>query len=79
MPYAAYGVTRGTVQNIIRPIEFLRTVNRWLHEFLEDFMEIGKPQREIYIEPIELPHPLREKPEHQPQERPEHEPQEIPA
>lgn len=39
-------------------------------------MEIGKPQREIYVEPLELPEPLRpaEEPERKPQEQPEEEP-----
>lgn len=37
-------------------------------------MEIGKPQREIYIEPIELPEPLRETPQIVPEEVPEQEP-----
>ena len=42
-------------------------------------MEIGKPQREIYIEPLEMPEPLRETPDHKPQEQPEREPQKVPA
>lgn len=37
-------------------------------------MEIGKPQHEHYIEPIELPEPLRESPSFQPEEVPEQEP-----
>ena len=39
-------------------------------------MEIGKPQREIYVEPLELPEPLRpaEKPDQKPQVQPEEEP-----
>ena len=36
-------------------------------------MEIGDPQREIYIEPIEEPEPLREpEPIHKPEEEPAH-------
>ena len=42
-------------------------------------MEIGKPQREIYIEPIELPEPLREQPAIKPEEIPEHAPEKEPA
>lgn len=30
-------------------------------------MQIGEPRREIYIEPIELPEPLRETPTIQPE------------
>lgn len=37
-------------------------------------MRIGEPQREIYVEPIELPEPLREHPAIQPEEIPEEEP-----
>jgi len=39
-------------------------------------MEIGKPQREIYVEPLELPEPLRPtvEPEREPQREPEREP-----
>jgi hypothetical protein len=39
-------------------------------------MDVGEPQREIIVEPIELPEPLREQPEPdhkpQPQEEPVH-------
>lgn len=35
-------------------------------------MHIGEPQKEIYVEPLELPEPLREPaPEKQPVEEPE--------
>jgi hypothetical protein len=39
-------------------------------------MDVGKPQREIYVEPLELPEPLRreEDPDRKPQEQPEQEP-----
>lgn len=39
-------------------------------------MKIGDPQHEIYIEPIELPEPLREEPaiEPEPERIPEKEP-----
>ena len=39
-------------------------------------MEIGKPQKEIYVEPLELPEPLREKPaiEREGEGKPEYEP-----
>lgn len=39
-------------------------------------MEIGKPQREWYVEPLEMPEPLRAEPtpERVPQEQPEHVP-----
>jgi hypothetical protein len=30
-------------------------------------MEIGKPEREIYVEPLELPEPLREVPTQKPE------------
>jgi hypothetical protein len=40
-------------------------------------MDVGEPQREIIVEPIELPEPLREQPE--PDRKPQHEPQEEPA
>ena len=30
-------------------------------------MEIGKPQREIYVEPLELPEPLRQVPTEKPE------------
>lgn len=40
-------------------------------------MEIGKPQREIYIEPIELPEPLREHPAIQPESVPAEEPVKV--
>jgi len=35
-------------------------------------MEIGKPKREIYVEPLELPQPLR--PAVEPERQPEREP-----
>jgi len=38
-------------------------------------MEIGKPQREIYVEPLEMPEPLRDdEPIKQPEREPEKEP-----
>ena len=39
-------------------------------------MEIGEPQREILVEPLELPEPLRPEaePERREQEKPEQEP-----
>ena len=37
-------------------------------------MKIGDPRREIYIEPIELPEPLRESPAIKPEEVPTEEP-----
>ena len=42
-------------------------------------MNIGEPQREIIVEPIELPEPLREQPEpdHQPERHPEEEPARV--
>jgi hypothetical protein len=42
-------------------------------------MEIGKPQREFYIEPLELPEPLRAEPEKTPEPiyEPEQEPQRV--
>jgi len=42
-------------------------------------MEIGKPQHEHYIEPLELPEPLRQKPEVRPEETPVHEPEREPV
>lgn len=35
-------------------------------------MDVGKPQREIYVEPLHLPEPLR--PTHEPAQEPESEP-----
>lgn len=35
-------------------------------------MNIGEPRREIYIEPLELPEPLRQEPTTEPVEQPEH-------
>ena len=40
-------------------------------------MKIGEPLREIYIEPIEMPEPLREEPTIQPQEEPEEIPDKV--
>ena len=37
-------------------------------------MEIGKPKREIYVEPLELPEPLRPAVEPERVEQPEKEP-----
>jgi len=39
-------------------------------------MDVGEPQREIIVEPIELPEPLREEPvpERKPVKEPEEEP-----
>ena len=39
-------------------------------------MDVGEPQREIIVEPLELPEPLRPsaEPERTPQEQPEEEP-----
>ena len=34
-------------------------------------MDIGEPQREIIVEPIELPEPLREQPDIKPEKQPE--------
>ena len=36
-------------------------------------MDVGKPQREIYVEPLELPEPLR--PAQEPESTPEHQPE----
>jgi hypothetical protein len=38
-------------------------------------MDVGTPQREIYVEPLELPEPLRAEPE--PVKEPEHEPAHV--
>ena len=40
-------------------------------------MDIGQPQREIIVEPIELPEPLREQPESEPE--PVHQPEKEPV
>jgi hypothetical protein len=40
-------------------------------------MDVGQPQREIIVEPIELPEPLREQPA--PDRVPEKQPEEEPA
>lgn len=39
-------------------------------------MDVGEPQRVIYVEPVELPEPLRpqSEPVHEPAEQPEEEP-----
>jgi len=37
-------------------------------------MDVGEPQREIIVEPIELPEPLREQPDYTPEEQPQEEP-----
>ena len=34
-------------------------------------MDVGQPQRTIYVEPIELPEPLRQEPAIQPEKQPE--------
>ena len=39
-------------------------------------MEIGKPKREIYVEPLELPEPLR--PQREPEREPLVEPERVP-
>jgi hypothetical protein len=41
-------------------------------------MKIGKPLREIYVEPLELPEPLRS-PEQTPEPEPQPEPQKVSA
>lgn len=42
-------------------------------------MDIGEPKREIIVEPIELPEPLRDEPEpdHKPQEQPQEDPAHV--
>lgn len=40
-------------------------------------MDVGKPQREIYVEPLDLPEPLRVEPEREPIKQPEHELQHV--
>ena len=42
-------------------------------------MEVGKPQREIIVDPIELPEPLRQEPspEREPMKQPEQEPARV--
>lgn len=40
-------------------------------------MDVGKPQREIYVEPLELPEPLR--PEREPEREPAQEPEKEPV
>ena len=42
-------------------------------------MNIGRPQHEHYIEPLELPEPLRQNPDSQPTEAPVHQPEEEPV
>lgn len=42
-------------------------------------MKIGEPRREIYVEPIELPEPLRSEPAIAPEEKPVEEPEKVPA
>ena len=41
-------------------------------------MDVGEPQREIIVEPIELPEPLREQPDIKPEKQPV-EPEREPA
>jgi hypothetical protein len=50
-----------------------------LKELERKQMEIGKPQREIYVEPLELPEPLRETPSEKPEGVPEREPEKVPT
>jgi hypothetical protein len=38
-------------------------------------MDVGQPQREIIVEPLELPEPLRERPQQEPDRAPAHQPQ----
>ena len=40
-------------------------------------MDIGQPQREIIVEPLELPEPLREEPRPERQPAPEQEPAHV--
>jgi hypothetical protein len=40
-------------------------------KFKEEVMQVGNPQREIYIEPLELPEPLRVEPSIEPSYTPE--------
>lgn len=42
-------------------------------------MDVGKPKREIYVEPLELPEPLRQEPAREPERTPDQKPQEEPA
>ena len=42
-------------------------------------MDVGKPQREIYVEPLELPEPLRAEPEREPAREPQQEPEKEPV
>jgi hypothetical protein len=37
-------------------------------------MDVGEPQRTVFVEPIELPEPLRQEPERVPEKQPEEEP-----
>lgn len=40
-------------------------------------MDVGAPQREIYVEPLELPEPLQ--PEREPEREPQREPKKEPV
>lgn len=42
-------------------------------------MDVGKPQREIYVEPLELPEPLRREAEPKRREEPVTEPEKEPV
>jgi hypothetical protein len=42
-------------------------------------MDVGVPQREIYVEPLELPEPLRPAQEPEPVREPERQPDKEPA
>lgn len=42
-------------------------------------MQIGKPQREIVVEPLELPEPLRAEPNREPNREPSRQPAEEPT
>ena len=41
-------------------------------------MDVGQPQREIIVEPLELPEPLRSDPQHEPQREPVYQPEKEP-
>jgi hypothetical protein len=42
-------------------------------------MDVGQPQREIIVEPLELPEPLRERPASQPESEPSRQPEKEPV
>ena len=69
---AAAEVGSGNDRSIVAAITIIATIIIGTRGRLA--MNVGKPQREIYVEPLQLPEPLRTEPAREPASEPMHEP-----